>query len=369
MFPKLHTLITCLSISLISLFGQDADTTMTEEEVGGREMYTSVDIAYTQDQGNTDFLSLYGGFDFSLMGDLGPISDTEFLISYYRTDDRLDGDPFTDDASLLLMFDMWANQRVSPFLFAQSTFDKTVGLNQRFNYGIGAKAKLLKGFSLSYAFLAESEDYEKYDFFQYNDSIGVEYYSYTDSMFIGEYNYDSAVVTPEEYYYYDMFYETWDAAYWDGTFDENGDSVFVFYDYDSTLVDGYWGYMGDSTLIGEYFYYTDSTEKKSGGKEKFFRHSIRPKFKVKLFDENLVFDYRFYFKPKVGDWEDYLLEHELKISIATFYELLTIDLNYTDKYNSRFDVNNGGQDIINPLTLTPYKERDKSLILGLSFSF
>mgnify|MGYP003324281827 CR=1 FL=1 len=125
----------------------------------------------------------------------------------------------------------------------------------------------------------------------------------------------------------------------------------------------------DDDAFKTYYYYTDSTKQKSGGKENFLRHSIRPKFKFKLFDENLVFDYRFYFKPKVGDWEDYLLEHELKISFATFFELLTIDLNYTDKYNSRFDVNNGGQDIINPLTLTPYKERDKSLILGLSFSF
>ena len=106
MFPKLRTLTAYLSILIVPLFGQDADTTMTEEEVGGREMYTSVDIAYSQDQGNTDFLSLYGGFDFSLMGDLGPISDTEFLISYYRSDDQLDGEPFTDDQSLLFMFDM-----------------------------------------------------------------------------------------------------------------------------------------------------------------------------------------------------------------------------------------------------------------------
>ena len=110
---------------------------------------SDIDPTLADKAANTDFLSLYGGFDFSLMGDLGPISDTEFLISYYRSDDQLDGEPFTDDQSLLFMFDMWANQRVSPFLFVQSTYDKTVGLNQRFNYGVGAKAKLFKGISAS----------------------------------------------------------------------------------------------------------------------------------------------------------------------------------------------------------------------------
>ena len=60
------------------------------------------------------------------------------------------------------------------------------------------------------------------------------------------------------------------------------------------------------------------------------------------------------------------LEHELKISIATFYEALTIDLNYTNKYNSRYD---GEQKFINPETLLPYKARDENISVGLSFMF
>ena len=111
-----------------------------------------------------------------------------------------------------------------------------------------------------------------------------------------------------------------------------------------------------------YYYYTDSTDTPA---ESFYRHSIRPKFKVKLFDDNVVFDYRFYYKPRVDDFEDYLLEHELKISIATFYELLTMELNYTNKYNSRYDL----EKIINPDTYEFYKAVDESISIGFSFMF
>ena len=44
----------------------------------------------------------------------------------------------------------------------------------------------------------------------------------------------------------------------------------------------------------------------------FYRHSIRPKIKLKLFDDNLIFDYRFYYKPRVDNFDDYLLEHSAK---------------------------------------------------------
>ena len=366
----LKKLSTVFIISLLNgiIFSQEVDSTETEES--GREMYTSVDVSFSDDKGNTDLTSLYYGFDFTLIGDAGPLTDTEFLISYYRTDDQLDNETFSDDQSLTLKFDIWANQKISPFLFAQQTFDKTVGLNSRLNYGLGAKFGIFKWFSLSYAFLAESEEFEKSSWYDYTDSLAIDYYNYSDSLFIGLYDYDSTIINEDDYYYYDTFYDTWDAAYFTGDFDANGDSVFTFYNYDSTLIDGYWAYHGDSTKVGTYYEITDSNQVSVGGKaENFYRHSIRPKIKLKFFDESLVFDYRFYFKPRVDDFEDYILEHELSISIATFYELLSIDLNYTNKYNTRFDINNGGRNIINPLTGVPYKERDESIILGLSFSF
>ncbi len=289
-------------------FAQDADTSQS------RESYTSVDLSYSQDRGNTDFLSLYYGFNYTLLGDIGPLKDTEFLFDFNRSDDQLDGEPFTDDQALTLKFDVWANQKVSPFLFFQKSFDNVVGLEDRLNYGLGAKVVLPFGMSVSYAFLFEQEDYLLYD--------------YTDSTGIGEYYYTDSSEIDTNYYYYDVGWE-----------------------------DGYFVYT-DSL---EYFEYTDSTEAPA---EKFYRHSIRPKIKLRLFDNNVVFDYRFYYKPKVDDLNDYLLEHELKISIATFYEALSIDLNYTNKYNKRYD----GVNILNRQTGLPYKERDENLTIGISFA-
>ena len=302
----------CLYILVVSpfmIFSQETDTTK-----GERESYTSFDFSYSRDKGNTDLDSRYFGFSYTLIGDAGPLKDTEFLIDFNRSDDKLEGYPFTDDQSLTLKFDVWANQRFSPFLFFQKSFDNIVGLQDRMNYGLGGKVGLFKGFSISYAFLFEKEDYLLYD---YVDSTGTGSYIYTDSVLVDTND-----------YYYDVGW---------------GDQFYVY---------------EDSTEI---YTYTDSTESPA---EEFFRHSIRPKFKVKLFDENIVFDYRFYYKPRVDDFKDYLLEHELKISIATFYDALSINLNYTDKYNSRYD----GVKIINRQSGIAYKDRDTNLSVGFSIA-
>ena len=291
MFNKLHIIMLVLSIVTAPIVSQDIDTTDFEEE-GGNEMFTSVDLSYSQDKGNTDFLSMYYGFSFSVLGDVGPLTDTEFSINYSRSNDKLDGEPFTDDQSLTSQFDLWANQRISPFLFFQKSYDKTIGLENRMNAGAGAKIGLFKGFSISYAFLFEKESYKL------SEISGI----------------DSTLMT---YYYYEDFYE-----------------------YDTT--------------------YSIATTDSS-----FFRHSIRPKYKVKLFDGNVVFDYRFYFKPRIDNFDDYLLEHELKISIVTFYEALSVDFNYTNKYNARYD--DGG--IINPDTGMDYADTDENISVGLSFMF
>ena len=334
MLTYLKTKGIIVSILLFSIsFAQDADTTAVEEEESGKEMYTSVDISYSQDKGNTDFLSLYYGFNYTLIGDLGPFKDTEFLFDFNRSDDELDGESFTDDQALTLKFDVWANQRFSPFLFFQKSFDNVIGLEDRLNYGLGAKVGLPFGLSVSYAFLFEKEDYK---FWTYTDS--------TSAMAAGDYYYtDSTALDASDYYDWDYDYGWW--YYYADTvhFDDN-DTIFYAYT--------------DSTV----FYYDDSTEAPA---EEFFRHSIRPKIKVKLFDNNLVLDYRFYYKPRMDDFDDYLLEHELKVSLATFYEALTIDLNYTNKYNSRYD----GTKLINPETGIPYKSKDENITFGLSFMF
>tara|TARA_S200000501_G_scaffold338150_1_gene344789 strand:+ start:130 stop:1074 length:945 start_codon:yes stop_codon:yes gene_type:complete len=310
-------IIKCGLLSIVFIFSpfvfsQDSDTTSTEEN--NRESYTSVEASYSRDKGNTELDSKYFGISYTLIGNAGPLTDTEFLIDYNRSDDQLDDYPFTDDQSLTLKFDVWANQRISPFLFFQKSYDNIIGLEDRMNYGLGAKVGLFKGFSISYAFLFEREDYLLFDF---TDSTATGNYYYTDSL---------AVDTND--YYYDVGW---------------GDMFYVYTD------------------SSEYYMYTDSTNSPA---EEFFRHSIRPKLKLKLFDDNVVFDYRFYYKPRVDDFKDYLLEHELKISIATFYEALSIDLNYTDKYNSRYD----GVSIINRQTGLAYKDRDTNLSIGFSLA-
>ena len=294
MFNKLHIIMLVLSIVTAPIVSQDIDTTDFEEE-GGNEMFTSVDLSYSQDKGNTDFLSMYYGFSFSVLGDVGPLTDTEFSINYSRSNDKLDGEPFTDDQSLTSQFDLWANQRISPFLFFQKSYDKTIGLENRMNAGAGAKIGLLKGFSISYALLYENESYKS------SEISGV----------------DSTLEEADGYYYYEDYW-LYDTTYSIGT--------------------------------------TDSS---------FFRHSIRPKYKVTLFDGNVVFDYRFYFKPRLDNFDDYLLEHDLKISIVTFYEALSVNFNYTNKYNSRYD----GVSIINPDTGLDYLDTDENISVGLSFMF
>ena len=334
-----------LSLVFSLIIAQDEDTTAVEEE--NSEMYTSVEVNFSEDQGNTNFRSLYYGFDYTLIGDAGPLKDTELFFAFNRSDDLIDGEPFSDDQSITLKFDVWANQRFSPFLFYQKTFDKTTGLQDRQNIGFGAKLGLFRWFSISYAFLSESETYDA--FYGYTDSSAVDYYSYTDSVWYGEYSYTDSVLLDEDYYYY------------------YGDAGYGSYFYtDSILVDA-WTEYTDSTVTDTLWTRTDSIN--LGGENNFFRHSIRPKVKLKLFDDNLVFDYRFYYKPKVGNFEemkkDFLLEHELKITLSTFYEAINVNFNFTNKYNSRYDPSRNKNKGIANL----YDMNDQNISVGFEFMF
>lgn len=341
MFELKNHLSVILLITFSFSIAQDVDTTTVEEESG--EMYTSVEVNFSEDQGNTNFRSLYYGFDYTLIGDAGPLKDTELFFGFNRSDDLVDGEPFSDDQSITLKFDIFANQRFSPFLFYQKTFDKTTGLQNRQNIGLGAKLGLFKWFSVSYAFLSETEKYDS--FYGYTDSLAAPYYSYTDSVWYGEYTYTDSVLLDEDYYYY------------------YGDAGYGSYFYtDSILVDA-WTEYTDSTITDTLFTRTDSVN--LGGENKFFRHSIRPKIKFKLFDENLVLDYRFYYKPRIDDFEDFLLEHELKITLSTFYEAVNVNFNFTNKYNSRYDpARNDDKGIANL-----YDMNDQNISIGFEFMF
>ena len=185
------------------VFSQNADTTTTENEENTRESYISVDVSFLKTKEILDFLSAYYGFNYTLLGDLGPLKDTEFLFDYNRSDDQFDGEPFTDDQSITLKFDIWANPRFSPFLFFPKSFDNIIGLEDRMNYGLGAKLGLPFGLSVSYAFLFEKEDYL--------------YYDYTDSTGSGEYYYTDSTMIDTNYYYYDAYYGDEFYVYTDST--------------------------------------------------------------------------------------------------------------------------------------------------------
>ena len=249
-----------ISIAIIShVIAQNADTTELSKD--NREMFTSVDISYSKDEGNTNYKSLYYGFDFSILGNVGPLKDTEFSINFSKTDDVFDGELFANDQYLTSKFDLWANQRLSPFLFFQASYDSLIGLNQRINFGLGAKAEVFGPLSLSYALLWESEDYKKFDVTSY-DSLNYEWYDYTDSVFVGLYDYDSTLIDPDDFdgdYYYYYYYGNWDVIW--PSINADGDSIIQFYRYDSTLTDGYF-YYTDSVRNenGDFFYYSDSPD-------------------------------------------------------------------------------------------------------------
>ena len=283
MFSYLPTITLAVLFILSPAVGQESnDTTAVEEEGSGREMFTSVDVSYSQDKGNTDFLSLYYGLDYTLIGDAGPLKDTEFLFSFNRSDDKFDGEPFTDDQYLTLKFDIWANQRFSPFLFFQKSFDNVIGLEDRVNFGLGGKVEVFGPFSVSYAMLWETEHYLNSTTMDYASAL-VDWYNYTDSTWWGEYDYVLTEFPDSLQDYYDWI-----------PIDTTIDGVDYVYT-DSSLVYADY-YYTDSVFVGQEWMYTDSTEFETGGKsDPFFRHSIRPKFKIKLFDDNLVFDYRFYY--------------------------------------------------------------------------
>jgi hypothetical protein len=277
------------SIFLLSPIMSQTDPDTSSSDDGGEEqkyaMNTSVYVDFSKNTGNTTAEILYYGLSFGLFGDYGPLKDTEFSFSFSANDAVVSGEQWEDDANLILKFDLWASQRFSPFLFLQNEKDAIVGLNNRLNYGMGGKVNLLFGTSISYALLAESENYTIYE-------------STIESI-------DSV---ESEYYYY-----TWD--------------------YDTT-----YGYSEADSI------------------RDFARHSIRPKIKLKLLDGNVVFDYRFYYKPNVEDFDDYLLQNELTVNIATFYEAMSIYLTYSDSYNSRYDKPDA-----------QFKPKDSSLSIGFQF--
>ena len=262
-----------LSISLFNLtLAQD------EEEQTGVSSSQDLYIAFDQTSGNTNNLVTGAEYSYTLIGDVASLKDTEFSFSFGGNYATLDDEPYALDGNIHTQFDLWANQKYSPFFFYDYSFDRSLGLINRTDFGIGGKIRFGKIFSLSYAYMFEEEEY---------------------------------------------------------------DSV-----------------------------------------ETFSRHSFRPKIKLVLADGNFLFDYRAFYKPRVDDFEDFLLENIVVLSVMTFYESLSVDITLKHSYNSKYE---GDNKVLKPLEEwesqfdpdfgdfvskeTFYKDTDMSVSIGFSFAF
>ena len=108
------TLFICL---LSTIFAQDED-----QQVGvnsSQDLY----IAFDQTSGNTNNLVTGAEYRFSLVGDVGSLKDTEFSFSLGGNYATLEDEPYALDGNIHTQFDLWANQKYSPFFFYDYSFD------------------------------------------------------------------------------------------------------------------------------------------------------------------------------------------------------------------------------------------------------
>jgi len=123
--------------------------------------------SYYGRRGNLDYHYYKGAFSLSKYGhiQLGGLSmpDTEFLFATNRAKSTYEGQPYEDDGGAILKVDLFANQKFSPFIFAELEFDSLYALDKRANIGLGGKYRAGPHFSISYAALFEEEEYSNVD--------------------------------------------------------------------------------------------------------------------------------------------------------------------------------------------------------------
>ena len=251
---------------------------LSQDDESGIQSSQDLYLAFDQTSGNTNNLVSGVEYSYSLVGDLGPLTDSEFSISFGGNYATLEETPYALDGNFHTQFDLWANQTYSPFFFYDYSFDRSLGLISRHDYALGGKVRLGKIFSVSYAYMFEEEEY---------DSIAT-----------------------------------------------------------------------------------------------FSRHSIRPKVKLVMADGAFFMDWRSFYKPRVDDTEDYLLENVLVFSIATFYDALSVDITLSHSFVSKYE---GNKKVLKPLEEwesvfdpdygdfvakeTYYKDTDMSVSIGFSLAF
>ena len=130
------------------------------------EVTNQVSASYYNYGGNYNYKYYDISWFYSIIGDVNRgsvhLPDTEFSIYLSNSKSIYEGFLYTNDANFILKTDLYANQKFSPFIIFQWTFDSTTALDYRINPGMGGKVNLGKGFSISYAGLWEMEKYTGY---------------------------------------------------------------------------------------------------------------------------------------------------------------------------------------------------------------
>jgi len=146
MLKTLVVICFCILVSPLSAQGITNKLTGSYYSVGGNVDYNYFNASWTSEaQGNIQ------------LGNLS-LEDTEFLFSISHSRSDYKKKPYENDAHAILKMDLWANKKFSPFMFSEVEYDSTQGLDNRTNFGVGAKYRLLGDFfSISYAFMHENE--------------------------------------------------------------------------------------------------------------------------------------------------------------------------------------------------------------------
>ena len=112
-------------VSLGILSAQD------ENEESAVQSSQDLYVAFDQTSGNTNNLVSGIEYSYSLLGDVGSFTDTEFSFSAGGNYATLDEQPYALDGNIHTQFDLWANQKYSPFFFYDYSFDRSLGLINR----------------------------------------------------------------------------------------------------------------------------------------------------------------------------------------------------------------------------------------------
>lgn len=137
--------------------------------VTGEGWTRSVTGSLSAQSGNTDLSAYSLAANTKYQGDLiisgRALRDTELTLALTHNRGQLNDALYKNDASLIFLFDVMANEQFSPFFLSHLSYDSTTALDRRIQAGVGAKYHItMKGsplgeMSVSAAFLWEIQKY------------------------------------------------------------------------------------------------------------------------------------------------------------------------------------------------------------------